>query len=133
MSGLKEAVMRNNQEFVRSLRDGMGNLIEADDALNSSSIGVIKAMEEEFGEAWLVRVNPRDGQPVLERAVLAGDCYNCFNFCASFAVPRYDRELEVLLEHRLSKAYEGTRVDAELIDGIYDKATELGGRCLVWS
>lgn len=134
---LKEAVKKHGDALVRSIRDGDGcNPSEADDHLNDSSIGVIRAMVKEHGEAWLVKINlyDKDRTPLV-RAIpdRESDGYNCWNFCCGAVIPKYSQELWDLILERADAVYTGTKSDYVRVDKIFELIEKLGGQTLIWS
>jgi len=134
---LQEAKEHHLRQWHSSIVSNGGLLpMEADDGLNASSVDVIRAMEADFGEAWLVKVNLYDDDPIpLVRAVPDHNNaeYNCFNFCCSLVTPRFDTKLEQMILDRKNAPYTGTTADYERITDIDEYAHSIGAVRLTWS
>lgn len=134
MSDLANACKENRDTFVEAMREGDGWIPESCEDLNSSNINVISAMINEYGQAWLVKINLYNGdRKPLVKAILSGDDYNCYNFCCSAVIPAYNAKLEDMILSRDDAPYTGTSSDKVMVDAIIDWIQELGGKYLVWS
>lgn len=117
------AARAHTDELVRWLRCGSP---EADAPLNRAARGVIRAMREEHGSAWLLDVN--DATWVEWDGVEEPR-----NFCATHVLPSRDATVVQRVEARRAAPYEGTRVDRVWLEAIQDAIDAAGGQVLVWS
>jgi len=134
MTKTQEARAEHTVAFVKSILEGDGWPVEADERLNDSCRGVIEAMAEELGECWLGSINlygeERHGaKPYIWK--WTGDLVR--NFECSFVVPAYDAELERLIRERDDAPYTGARDDAARIGVIMDRIAAVGGAHLYWT
>ena len=132
---LSQAIKENGATFQHSCKLGSGFFPkEADDLLNRSNLNVIEMMQKECGEAWLVKVNlyGDDRQPII-KAIMGGENHNCYNFCCSMIVRKYDEKLAQMILDRKDTEYEGTKKDGQLVSEIYEHAESLGAIPLMWA
>lgn len=101
---------------------GPWNLTEFDRMPNKISRAIVRAMREEHGEAWLVKINP-DGD---QRAIWQYNYGVVHNFEADIVLPAYDIDLAIALW-----GYNGAPTISR-INAIFDRAEVLGGICLIW-
>jgi hypothetical protein len=145
MTTLPEAKKRLTACFFDSLRHSGGcHPDEADPELNEANQGVIEAMAAAHGgECWLGHVNlehdlpddddghhepPHDATPLWKWSGKP-----VYNFGASFVVPRYDAELERLIQERDAAPYTTTAADYQRVTAIHERVDAVGGVCLHWS
>jgi hypothetical protein len=111
-----------------------GCLPEADNEINDASRNVIKAMQNEHGEAWLGNINLHEYHKGEDEPVIwkwHGGLIR--NFAVSFVVPKYDTELEKLIIDRADAEYKGTSEDYGCVNTIMNKIESLGGIHLSWT
>jgi len=132
---LQQSIKENNKIFRESVQSSDGYFPkEADGFLNRSNVKVIRAMEEEHGQAWLIKINLYgDDQVPVIKAITGGDDYNCYNFCCSMIVPKYDKQLEDMILARKNVECNGIKDDLPLVNKIMKHAHKLGGVNLIWS
>lgn len=134
MTNTEEAKRAVTVAFMKSVYEGDGWPVEADEVLNDANRSLIAAMAAEHGECWLGKVNlygeERHGKaPVLWK--WDGDIV-C-NFGCAFVVPAYDAELERLIRERDDAPYTGAAGDVPRIEAIMARVTALGGLHLLWT
>jgi hypothetical protein len=121
-------------EFMRSVREGDGWPVEADEGLNGSCRRLITAIAEEHGEAWLGLINLYGADRHGARPYMwKWDGSLVLNFSCAFVVPRYDGELEALIREKDDAPYTGTGADAARISAIMNRIDALGGTHLFWT
>lgn len=81
------------------------------------------------GRAWIGKVNI---YPPARAELVEFTGQLVHNFAADFAVPRPDPTLLRLIIERDDAPYTGTAADAQRIDAIFARITELGGLILSW-
>lgn len=134
MSAVSQARSKLSRELRRGLLEGEGCLPEADTAINAASRGVVSAMREEHGEAWLGKINlhgdERHGAvPVMWK----WDGELVYNFGCAFVAPKYDEELAKLIRERDDAPYTGTAPDAVRVEAIFERVYAIGGIYLNWT
>lgn len=134
MTELSEARRAVTLTFFRSVQEGDGWPVEADDALNNANRLLIRAMAAEHGECWLGKVNlygeERHGNaPVLWR--WEGELVR--NFACAFVCPGYDAELERLIRERDDATWTSVSDDVPRVEAIMARITALGGHHLLWT
>ena len=129
MNETKTANAKLGHELVRSLREGDGCPVEADESLNNASRGVVSAMHEEHGKAWLWRF---DATCPTDRRTVEWDGATLCTFGADAVTPCDDQELRRLLVHRGDGPYSMAK-DRAAVEAIFDRVRAIGGHTLVWS
>ena len=124
---LAGAVRNLNRQYVRSVREGGGCPVEADDFLNTAARRVIKAMHADHGSAVIYPITKTS--PPIE---WDGDG-PLYNFCASFVMPVRVASVDALVEARRVAPYTTTQGDSTLIDAIFLEAAKHGAVFLIWS
>ena len=132
--GLDDARKDHHANFIRSVREGGGWPVEADEYLNNSCRRLVQAMHDQHGECWLGKVNLYDKErhgavPVLWK----WDGSLVRNFSCAFVVPTYDETLERLIRERDDAPYTTTAADAVRVGEIIERITALGGEHLYWA
>jgi len=94
----------------------------SDEDVNESMRGILRAFTEAYPESYLGRVNLR-GRPAMWPARES----EWLNFDSDFIVPKYNAELEKLINDRELEEYTGTAKDAKLVRAIFAKVADLGG------
>jgi hypothetical protein len=145
MTTLAEAKERLTACFFNSLRHSGGlHPEEADPELNEANRGVIEALATAHGgECWLGHVNldhdlPDDDDSQHEPPNWITPLWKwsgkpVYNFGASFVAPRYDAELERLIQERDAAPYTTTAADYQRVTAIHERLAAVGGVCLHWS
>jgi hypothetical protein len=134
VTALREANHALTREFFRSVREGDGCPLEADDAVNDASRAVVAAMRDELGAAWIGRVNrSREERENPDHPVIweyeGGMVYN---FGADFVVPAFDAELvRLIVEYNSGPWHAATK--AKQVQAVTDRVRSLGGVTLVWT
>jgi hypothetical protein len=134
MTKTQEARAEHTVAFIRSVREGEGWPVEADQNLNDSCRALISAMAEDFGECWLGHINlygaDRHGaKPYIWR----WDESFVYNFGCAFVIPHYDAELDRLIRERDDAPYTGAGADAVRIETIMERIAAVGGTHLFWT
>jgi hypothetical protein len=135
-----EARKAQTRAFIESVRasDSLTPR-ENDDRLNDSCRGLIKAIHQEHGEAWLGRVSLHGKYRTIERGgeginpIWLWDGSKICNFDCSFVIPCDDEQLRQLILDRDRSGYTGTADDYVTIQVIHNRVEELGGYFLNWS
>ena len=128
-NGMQQARERHLLEFERSMREGGGCPVEADEYLNDSARELIFACRLEWGRAYIGRINEdrHDKRTTEEIVWEVAQGVPVYNFGACFVVPHRDAELmEAIKAFRLSPS-------VPAIDRISARVSELGGESLIWS
>jgi hypothetical protein len=133
MSKLDNARRKSLDEFIRALRDGDGCLPEADADLNRSSLALARAYAEHFGSCWVGKVNLDKHEDMLRIMWEFHPGDTLCTFEASFVVPVYDKELELLILERAFASYTSVADDIPRVDAIHQRIKELGGSHLIWT
>jgi len=145
MTTLAEAKERLTVCLFDSIRRSDGfHPEEADPELNEANRGVIEALATAHGgECWLGRVNLHQGLPDDDDGQHEPPHWTTplwkwsgkpvYNFGASFVVPRYDAELERLIQEREAASYTTTAADYQRVTAIDERLIAVGGVRLHWS
>ena len=145
MTTLAEAKERLTVCLIDSIRRSDGfHPEEADPELNEANRRVIEAMSAAHGgECWLGRVNLHQGLPDDDDGQHEPPHWTTplwkwsgkpvYNFGASFVVPRYDDELERLIQERDAAPYTTAAADYQRVTAIDERLIAVGGVCLHWS
>lgn len=130
MSTLKQ-LKSESYDHIRSI-GGYLNLQESDNYNNGLNRKQIEAFKDEFGAAYLGKVNYYDNerQGVIKGTVPVLTEYKgetVFTFSCSFCVPCRDEQLEDSIRRWNKSSSSAT------IDEIFDRVEELGGILLIWT
>lgn len=130
MDSVEKARRAALNTLVAKLREGDGNIPEADATMNGASRRVVQAYIAEYGKAWLGKSNADKDGPLLWEVNEDSTWPIVYNFGADFVVPEYDADLESRIQKYLS---DGLTHAFANIDAIHDRVKELGGALLIWS
>ncbi len=132
MKTIIDAKRAHTNAFYESWKEGGGCPLEGDEMLNYTAHEVIRAYKDEFGAAWLGKINlyaeDKGKPPVWE-----WDGGQVYNFGACFVLPAYDAEIERLIKERDAAPYTGTKDDYARVDAITALVEQRGGDNLIWS
>lgn len=134
MTDTQEAKRAVTVAFMKSVHEGEGWPVEADENLNDANRALVAAIAAEHGQCWLGKINlygeERHGRaPVLWR--WDGDVV--FNFGCAFVVPAYDAELERMIRERDDAPYTGVAGDVVRVEAIMARIAAAGGHHLLWT
>lgn len=128
---VKDAHTKLASEFYRSVRDGDGSCLEADEDVNRASRSVVVAMHEEKGGAWLGKINL--DKEITEPIHKWDGVETIYNFGSDFVLPAYDETLDRLIRERDESPYLGGKDDFAKVDAIINRVRAIGGIVLVWT
>jgi hypothetical protein len=120
------------EEAVKRLDDEVGDpyeMTEGMDGVNNASRALIRIMEKQHGQAWLVNINLYDDRT----PVWAIDERSLMNFCADAVMPTRDAEVEAMILARHDTPYTTATADYQRLLPIYNRIREQGGHLLAWS
>jgi len=117
-------------EFIRSMKQGDGWVIESDYGLNKASRNVVSAFLDSYENPMGGVINLASDVDISQVLLINEPV---LNFSIDFVVPSYNQELETMIIRRSESEYKGVALDAELLDEIILKIQELDGVLLHWS
>ena len=129
---LQKAQKEITKVFLEAWQYGDFALTEFQPELNDKTRQLIKAFNDQHGQAWLGQVNLYGKDRGKKEAILKK--YNGFvyNFEASFIVPQYDQKLVDMIFSRDTTPYTTATDDYKLITEIMDYIESIGGLNLHW-
>jgi len=130
MDLVRQASVKLGLALARSLREGDGTPVEADDYLNDTSREVVESMVKKHGKVFLGRFNTTNENPQSIDVLWTPSLSPVLNFEADFVVPTHD---QVLVKMLLARLKPGCAADSAAISLIQNRIREIGGELLFWS
>lgn len=118
--GVLEAALQEMNEAFLMAKTPHG-VREADRSLNDANRAVILAMQQTYGEVYLLSVNGNKGMRKLEVSE------NLTNYCCEFCLPSYDKELLKLADEWKQSGKLRT------LKELYNRANALGAIPFIWA
>jgi hypothetical protein len=134
----KTAARNLTREVFRSAKDNGGWPAEADTRINDANRAVIRAVHDEYGQAWLGRINldgedrVKNGGGQDEKILWLWDLTIVSNFGADFVLPSFDEGIVKLIRERDTQGFLA-QADWKRIEEIQNRISELRGVHLFWT
>lgn len=122
-----EDIITIENNYIRQC-GGPLNIKEADENQNAISRCKIRAFKNKFGKCFLGKINKSANEPALKEYEHGMMVYN---FDCDFAIPKYDAELENMINEYNSKPYSEELMKD--IKRIQNKIEQLGGLTILWA
>lgn len=122
-----EDIITIENNYIRQC-GGPLNIKEADENQNAISRCKIRAFKNKFGKCFLGKINKSANEPALKEYEQGMMVYN---FNCDFAIPKYDAELENMINEYNSKPYSEELMKD--IKRIQNKIEQLGGLTILWA
>lgn len=122
-----EDIITIENNYIRQC-GGPLNIKEADENQNAISRCKIRAFKNKFGKCFLGKINKSANEPALKEY---GQGMMVYNFDCDFAIPKYDAELENMINEYNSKPYSEELMKD--IKRIQNKIEQLGGLTILWA
>jgi hypothetical protein len=122
-----EDIITIENNYIRQC-GGPLNIKEADENQNAISRCKIRAFKNKFGKCFLGKINKSANEPALKEYEQGMMVYN---FDCDFAIPKYDAELENMINEYNSKPYSEELMKD--IKRIQNKIEQLGGLTILWT
>lgn len=121
-----EDIITIENNYIRQC-GGPLNIKEADENQNAISRCKIRAFKNKFGKCFLGKINKSANEPALKEYKQGMMVYN---FDCDFVIPKYDAELENMINEYNSKPYSEELMKD--IKRIQNKIEQLGGLTILW-
>lgn len=117
-------VIQEQYEYLKKI-GGVAELQEADDRYNNLNQELIKSYANEYGEAWLGRINCcSKNKPMFVKYI----GQKIYNFDYDFCIPKSDEQLSELLNR-----WNNCSPCEKLLRYISNRIKELGGIEFLWT
>lgn len=109
-----------------------GGTSEFDMRINDISREKIKAMEREYGEAWIVKVNRYYYNNTLAPALTPYTGQKIYNFDGAAVIPCYSQQLVQLIASYQQQPFNSKKT-MDSIKEIFELIYQLNGLILIWA